>query len=91
MLCFTSTVFIYLQEPNPEDPLNKEAAEVLQTNRRLFETNVQKSMRGGYIGSVSKFLVLLRAWLTLTVIGLFRTVPQVTSFRPKPPKNTTMF
>lgn len=42
----------YLQEPNPEDPLNKEAAEVLQTNRRLFETNVQKSMRGGYIGSV---------------------------------------
>lgn len=41
------------KEPNPEDPLNKEAAEVLQTNRRLFETNVQKSMRGGYIGSVS--------------------------------------
>ncbi|XP_042361154.1 NEDD8-conjugating enzyme Ubc12 [Plectropomus leopardus] len=24
-------------EPNPEDPLNKEAAEVLQMNRRLFE------------------------------------------------------
>ena len=44
---------LQLQEPNPEDPLNKEAAEVLQTNRRLFETNVQKSMRGGYIGSVS--------------------------------------
>lgn len=39
-------------EPNPEDPLNKEAAEVLQSNRRLFETNVQKSLRGGYIGSV---------------------------------------
>jgi len=38
-------------EPNPEDPLNKEAAEVLQNNRRLFEQNVQKSMRGGYIGS----------------------------------------
>ena len=43
---------LILQEPNPEDPLNKEAAEVLQTNRRLFETNVQKSLRGGYIGSV---------------------------------------
>ena len=41
-----------LQEPNPEDPLNKEAAEVLQNNRRLFESNVQKSLRGGYIGSV---------------------------------------
>lgn len=39
------------QEPNPEDPLNKEAAEVLQNNRRLFEQNVQRSMRGGYIGS----------------------------------------
>ncbi|CAG5119962.1 unnamed protein product [Candidula unifasciata] len=39
-------------EPNPEDPLNKEAAEVLQTNRRLFEQNVAKSMRGGQIGNV---------------------------------------
>lgn len=39
-------------EPNPEDPLNKEAAQVLQSNRRLFEQNVQKSMRGGYIGQM---------------------------------------
>jgi len=38
-------------EPNPEDPLNKEAAEVLQSNRRLFEQNVSKAMRGGYVGS----------------------------------------
>ncbi|XP_051905915.1 NEDD8-conjugating enzyme Ubc12 isoform X2 [Hippocampus zosterae] len=38
-------------EPNPEDPLNKEAAEVLQTNRRLFEQNVHRTLRGGYIGS----------------------------------------
>lgn len=45
-------VFLHFQEPNPEDPLNKEAAEVLQSNRRLFEQNVQKAMRGGYIGSV---------------------------------------
>ncbi|KAK5642648.1 hypothetical protein RI129_008815 [Pyrocoelia pectoralis] len=37
-------------EPNPEDPLNKEAAEVLTSNRRLFEQNVQKAMRGGYVG-----------------------------------------
>uniref|UniRef100_A0A8C0FQJ6 NEDD8-conjugating enzyme UBC12 n=1 Tax=Bubo bubo TaxID=30461 RepID=A0A8C0FQJ6_BUBBB len=36
-------------EPNPEDPLNKEAAEVLQSNRRLFEQNVQRSflLQGG--------------------------------------------
>lgn len=44
--------FFLFQEPNPEDPLNKEAAEVLQNNRRLFEQNVQKAMRGGYVGSV---------------------------------------
>merc|ERR1711913_178848 len=39
-------------EPNPEDPLNKEAAEVLQTNRRLFESNVQKSMKGHNLNGV---------------------------------------
>uniref|UniRef100_A0A672GR59 NEDD8-conjugating enzyme UBC12 n=1 Tax=Salarias fasciatus TaxID=181472 RepID=A0A672GR59_SALFA len=38
-------------EPNPEDPLNKEAAEVLQTNRRLFEQNVHRSLKGGYVGA----------------------------------------
>jgi ubiquitin-conjugating enzyme E2 M len=38
-------------EPNPEDPLNKEAAEVLQNNRRLFEQNVKKAMTGGVVGS----------------------------------------
>ena len=43
--------YFFLQEPNPEDPLNQEAADVLQGNRRLFEQNVIKSMRGGYIGS----------------------------------------
>lgn len=39
------------QEPNPEDPLNKEAADELQSNRRLFEQHVQRAMRGGYVGS----------------------------------------
>nr|CAB3267447.1 NEDD8-conjugating enzyme Ubc12-like [Phallusia mammillata] len=39
-------------EPNPEDPLNKEAAEVLSTNKRQFEQNVNRSMRGGYVGNV---------------------------------------
>jgi len=38
-------------EPNPDDPLNKEAAEALRQNRRIFEQNVQRTMRGGYIGS----------------------------------------
>lgn len=40
------------QEPNPEDPLNKEAADVLQNNKRLFDINVQKAMRGGLIGNI---------------------------------------
>lgn len=42
---------MFRQEPNPEDPLNKDAAEVLQNNRRAFEQNVAKAMRGGYVGS----------------------------------------
>lgn len=42
---------ILFQEPNPEDPLNKEAADELQSNRRLFEQHVQRAMRGGYVGS----------------------------------------
>ena len=32
--------------------LHIDAAEVLRQNRRLFEQNVAKSMRGGYIGSM---------------------------------------
>lgn len=42
--------FLFL-EPNPSDPLNKEAADMLQANRRAFELTVQKSMKGGYVGS----------------------------------------
>ncbi|PAA86982.1 hypothetical protein BOX15_Mlig006732g2, partial [Macrostomum lignano] len=41
---------LLFQEPNPDDPLNREAAEVLKSNRRLFEQNVLRSMRGGYVG-----------------------------------------
>lgn len=43
--------YLFSKEPNPEDPLNKEAAEVLQNNRRVFEQNVRKAMSGGYVGS----------------------------------------
>eukprot|EP00095_Tigriopus_kingsejongensis_P001154 snap_masked-scaffold628_size122696-processed-gene-0.19 protein:Tk01154 transcript:snap_masked-scaffold628_size122696-processed-gene-0.19-mRNA-1 annotation:"ubiquitin-conjugating enzyme e2m" len=39
-------------EPNPEDPLNQEAANELQANRRLFEQNVQRTMRGGSLNGV---------------------------------------
>ncbi len=38
------------QDPNPEDPLNKEAAEMQQSNPRQFESQVQASiLRGAYI------------------------------------------
>ncbi|KAH6566974.1 hypothetical protein BASA50_000595 [Batrachochytrium salamandrivorans] len=39
-------------EPNAEDPLNKVAAEVLRSNRRLFERNVDMTMRGGSLDGV---------------------------------------
>ncbi|XP_064635539.1 NEDD8-conjugating enzyme Ubc12-like [Lineus longissimus] len=42
---------VLFTEPNHEDPLNKEAAELLRTNRRLFEQNVAKAMAGCQIGS----------------------------------------
>ncbi|KAK9826184.1 hypothetical protein WJX81_005402 [Elliptochloris bilobata] len=43
--------FLFL-DPNPEDPLNKEAAEMLQSNPRQFEHSVQMAiMRGSSIGT----------------------------------------
>ncbi|KAI9636358.1 ubiquitin-conjugating enzyme/RWD-like protein [Dioszegia hungarica] len=48
-----SSVMIGLQylflEPNPDDPLNKEAAEDLRRNREAFVQNVKQSMRGGHV------------------------------------------
>jgi hypothetical protein len=38
-----------LQDPNPDDPLNHEAAEVLRDNPRQFDINVKRSMAGGYV------------------------------------------
>jgi hypothetical protein len=37
------------QDPNPDDPLNHEAAEVLRDNPRQFDINVKRSMSGGYV------------------------------------------
>ncbi len=38
---------LYLKDPNPDDPLNKEAAQLLQTNERQFDALVQKSIMYG--------------------------------------------
>ena len=43
--------FLFL-EPNPEDRLNKAAAEVMQQNPTQFKRNVYSSMRGGYVDGV---------------------------------------
>ncbi|KAG8903298.1 NEDD8-conjugating protein ubc12 [Tulasnella sp. 403] len=40
-------------EPNPDDPLNKEAAEDLRRDRERFIANVKTSMRGGMVKSTS--------------------------------------
>ena len=39
-------------EPNPEDPLNKEAANELEQNRRTFEQNVERTLRGHNLNGV---------------------------------------
>jgi len=39
-------------EPNASDPLNKEAAEDLKTNRENFKRNVRSSMGGGYVKNI---------------------------------------
>ncbi|GAM18723.1 hypothetical protein SAMD00019534_018980 [Acytostelium subglobosum LB1] len=38
-------------EPNPDDPLNKEAAQLMIDNNKSFEANVRSSLRGGYISN----------------------------------------
>ncbi|KAI8336268.1 putative ubiquitin-conjugating enzyme E2 [Chlamydoabsidia padenii] len=39
-------------EPNPDDPLNKEAAEDLRRNRHQFASNVITSMKGGSVNNI---------------------------------------
>ncbi|CAF1366380.1 unnamed protein product [Adineta steineri] len=46
--------------PNPHDPLNKEAAEVLKTNENTFQSNVTKTMAGGTLNGVQFDRVLVR-------------------------------
>jgi hypothetical protein len=36
------------QDPNPDDPLNKEAAIAFQDNLRRFETDVQRAIAHGH-------------------------------------------
>lgn len=45
---------IYLfYEPNPDDPLNREAAELYRSDLNQFKQLVQRSLRGGRIRGVT--------------------------------------
>ena len=44
-------IFLFI-EPNPNDPLNKEAAELMRTNLSSFNDKVRRTLRGGQIDSV---------------------------------------
>ena len=41
-------IFLFI-EPNPDDPLNKEAAELMRNNEYQFRDKVTKSLKGGLI------------------------------------------
>jgi len=41
---------LFLQ-PNPDDPLNKEVAQLMIDNRSQFERNVKQALQGGYVGT----------------------------------------
>ena len=44
-------IFLFY-EPNPDDPLNLEAAELFRKDTRQFERLVQRTLRGGVMDGV---------------------------------------
>lgn len=47
--CLTALQFLFL-EPNPSDPLNKDAAEDLRLDKEGFKKRVRIAMKGGSVG-----------------------------------------
>ncbi len=45
-------IFLFI-EPNPNDPLNKEAAELMRSNEAAFKDKVKRSLKGGIIDGVN--------------------------------------
>lgn len=45
-------IFLFI-EPNPNDPLNLSAAEIMRTKPLDFENNVKKTLKGGVFEGVS--------------------------------------
>lgn len=50
--CIYGLQFLFV-DPNPDDPLNKEAAKDLTDSPRQFELNVRRSMQGGHVAGQS--------------------------------------
>ena len=50
-------IFLFI-EPNPDDPLNHDAAQLMRTNEYSFREKVTKSLKGGIIDGANfpKFL-----------------------------------
>jgi len=44
--------FLFL-EPNPDDPLNTDAADLLKKNRIEYEQNVYRSLHGGTVNGIT--------------------------------------
>ena len=45
--CVVGVYYLFVA-PNPNDPLNHEAANVMRENLETFKSNVKKTLRGGY-------------------------------------------
>ena len=50
-------IFLFI-EPNPDDPLNHEAAQLMRTNENAFREKVIKTLKGGNIdgAAFTKFI-----------------------------------
>ena len=48
ILTCVAGVYYLFTDPNPNDPLNHEAANVMRDNLETFKANVKKSLRGGW-------------------------------------------
>ena len=45
-------IFLFM-EPNPNDPLNHEAAEIMRKNERDFISRVTRTLRGGAFENIN--------------------------------------
>lgn len=49
MAAVIASVYFLFYDPNPKDPLNHDAAEVMRDDLKVFITNVKKTLKGGQV------------------------------------------